>query len=181
MPAVAPKPHSSESPGLVPSEPHSFRLSDHESHHPGRANSCSPSLPLSREEASRIRRNGLILILASFGFVTMVIILTKLGEGTEVGAFPKDDLGTALACLGSLGWIVTSTLGCLWRVRGLGQHAAWAIVAPLSGVNLVVVEALYNRYEPQSDLRILRVALAVGGLTVWGIALSQIIKHLWGL
>jgi hypothetical protein len=98
-----------------------------------------------------------------------------------VGVFPKDEVGAALALLAPLGWIVTATLGCLRRVRGLGQPAAWAIVAPLFGVNLVVVEALSNRYEPRSDLRVLRVALAVGGLTAWGIALSQVIRLLWGL
>jgi hypothetical protein len=73
---------------------------------------------------------------------------------------------------------VTAILGCLWRVRGLGNHAAWAIVAPINFVNLVVVEALPNRYEPKSDSRGLRVAFAVSGLMIWIVALSVIMKLL---
>jgi hypothetical protein len=63
----------------------------------------------------------------------------------------------------------------------LALEGPWGIVAPLPGINLLVVEALPNRYEPQSFPRVLRVALAVGGFFAWGIALSQIIKHVWGL
>jgi hypothetical protein len=141
----------------------------------------SASLPLSREEAARVRRNGLILIIASFGFLTMGIVLARLREVAQVGAFPTDGVGVALAFFASLGWIVTATLGCLWRVKGLGQHAAWGIVAPLVCGNLIVIEALSNRYEPDSDRRVLRVALAIFGLAAWGIGLSQIVKFLWGL
>ncbi len=180
-PGMATQSRSSESPRPVPIEAYSPGLSDNQSGDPGAVKSSSRSLPYTREQASRFRRNGLILILASFGFVTMAIILRKLGEGAEVDAFPTDEVGAVLHLLASLGWIVTSVLGCFWRLRGLGQSGAWGILAPVVGLNLLVVEALPNRYEPQSDLRVLRVALAVGGIFAWGMALSQIIKHLWGL
>jgi hypothetical protein len=178
--------HSSQSPRPLPPERHSVGPSPHLSPKPvspklGQPQPSSPSLPLSREEAARVRRNGLILISASYGFLTMGIVLARLREVAEVGAFPTDGVGVALGFFASLGWIVTATLGCLWRVRGLGQHAAWAIVAPLPCLNLVAVEVLSNRYEPQSDRRGLRVAFAVLGLLAWLIALSQIIKFLWGL
>jgi hypothetical protein len=136
----------------------------------------SPSLPLSREEGARFRRNGLILILASLGLVTMRVILAKLQKGAEYGSFPLDDVGVVPRGLAVIGWLVTAILGCLWRVRGLGHHAAWAIVAPFSYVNLVVVEALSNRYEPDSDRRGLRVAFAVLGQFAWLMVWSQIIK-----
>ncbi len=177
VPAMATESRSSGSAHPVPIEPHSFGLSDHKNPSFGRDKSRSRSPPLSREEASRVRRNGLILIIASFGFVTMAIVLARLREGAEVGAFPTDEVGAALAFFASLGWIVTATSGCLWRVRGLGQHPVWAMVAPFMG-NLVVVEALSNRYEPESDRRGLRLALAILGLAPWGIAMAIVARLL---
>ncbi len=143
VPGMATESRSWGSPRPVPPEPHFFGPSDNESPPPGRAKPCSPSLPLSREKASRVRRNGLILILVSYAFVTIFYIAGELQARMEFA------IGF-VAFLGAIGWIVTAILGCLWRVRGLGQHPVWAIVAPFMG-NLVVVEALSNRYEPESD------------------------------
>jgi hypothetical protein len=161
---------SSEPPRSVPPQRH-----DPQS---GRAQPSSRSLPLSGEEAARVRRNGLILILASIGFVTMRIVLAKLQASGEFVSFPINDVVVVLRGLAGIGWLVTVILGCWWRVRGLGQHPVWAIVAPLNFVNLIVIEALSNRYEPQSDRRDLRVSCAIFGQFAWAIAWSQIIKIL---
>ncbi|MBI4964365.1 MAG: hypothetical protein HY913_13895 [Desulfomonile tiedjei] len=171
-PATATESRSSESPRPTPVEPHSFGLSDHASRHPGRAKSSSPSLPYSREQAARFRRNGLILIVASYACMAMFTIAGTLQAEME---YP---IGNVVGLPGAIGWIVTAIVGCLWRLRGLGQNAAWAIVAPVVGLNLIVVEALPNRYEPQSYPRLLRLAFAAVGIAGWGIALSQIIRLL---
>jgi len=165
------------SPSVQPKS-HAVGLSPHRGTQLGKDEAGDLSLSMSPEQASRVRRNGLTLILASFGFLTMAIILAKLREGVELGVFPLNDLGAALTVLAPVGAIVSAILGCLWRVRGLGQHAAWALVAPLLCVNAVVVEALPNRYEPHSDRRGLRLASAVSGLVTWWIALSQVVKCL---
>jgi hypothetical protein len=167
VPAVATESRSSGSPRPVPRGPHSTGILDPESSDPATPKSCSPSLPLSREEASRLRRHGLILILASYAFVTVFYLTDKL----------QIDAGFVFL-LFWIGWIVTAIWGCLWRVRGLGQNAAWAIVAPVLVLNLLVVEALPNRYEPQSFPKVLWVALAVGVLGACGIALAMISRLL---
>jgi hypothetical protein len=177
-PVKATESRSAQPPRPVPSESHSPVLMDDESRHPGTAKSSSSSLPYSREQAARFRRNGLILILASFGFMTMMIILSKLREGVEGGVFPNDGEGLALNSIATLGWLVTAIWGCFWRLRGLGQSGAWGIVAPLPGINLLVVEALPNRYEPQSFPRVLRVALVLGVLGACGIAWTIISRLL---
>lgn len=126
----------------------------------------SQSLPLSREKASHLRRYGLVLILASYMFEITMYLGDKLGRiEVDVGLVP-------LFC--GIGWIVSAIWGCLWRVRGLGQNSAWAIVAPVVGLNLVVVEALPNRYEPRSDPRVLRMASAVGVVVAFGITAAVI-------
>jgi hypothetical protein len=167
------KPPDPVQPGPHPEEPHP---------HPGaqlRKNQDDAlSLPMSREQAHRLRRNGFILILASFAFITMGMILAQLRAGPTLDSFAKDDLGGALALMAPVGWIVTAVLGCLWRVRGLGHHAAWAIVAPFHGINVLVMEALPNRYEPDVDRRVWSLAFAVGGLAAWTIVLSQVVKFL---
>ncbi len=176
--ATRPEWRSSKPPHSVPPEPHPVTLSPDRGPQLQKHHDDALSLPMSREQASRFRRNGLILILASFGFMTMGIILAKLRESAEVGGFAIADVGAVLAVIAPVGWMVSAVLGFLWRVRGLGQHAVWAIVAPFFWINVLVMEALPNRYEPNADRRGLRLAVAASGLAVWTIALSQIVKLL---
>jgi hypothetical protein len=123
VPVMATESRSAQPPRPVQSRSHSPVLMDDESRHSGTAKSSSSSLPYSREQAARFRRNGLILILASFGFMTMMIILSKLREGVEGGVFPNDGEGLALNSIAALGWLVTAIWGCFWRLRGPG--ASW--------------------------------------------------------
>jgi hypothetical protein len=139
----------------------------------------SLSLPLSREEAARVRRNGLILIIASYGFLTMGAITATLRKGAAPS--PDDLVGFALGLIVPIGWIVAAILGCLWRVRGLGHHPFWAIVAPLFCGNLVVIEALSNRYEPESDRRGFRLTIAIIGALTWWIVVTLMIISVKGL
>jgi hypothetical protein len=173
-----PERRSPGSPHSVRPDSHAATVSPHQSLQPGKGQPGALSLPMSPEQASRCRRNGLILILASFGFLTMATILAKLREGVEPDVFPLDNLGVALGFLATVGAIISVVLGCLWRVRGLGQHAAWAVVAPLFFLNVVVLEALPNRYEPHSDVRALRLAFAVSGVVAWWITLLLVVKLL---
>jgi hypothetical protein len=171
-------PDSSEMPHSVQPESQHVALSPHLPPELGKCQAGALSLPMTREQASQARRNGLILILACYGLLTMQLILYKIQEGAELGSFPRDGMGALLLLITPVIAIVGAVLGCLWRVRGLGQHAAWAIVAPLFWINVIVMEALPNRYEPHSDRRSLRLAFAVAGVAAWWIALSQVVKLL---
>jgi hypothetical protein len=155
--AVEPQKPSPEARQSASPEPPSVQPPPRRGPEAGEPRASSPSLPLSKEEASRIRRNGFIFILASYGFWTMGTIIIRLEESGELGSFLSD----VLISLAGIGYLVTAILGCFWRVRGLGQHAAWAIVAPVLGLNLLLLEALSNRYEPESDRRLLRALVAV--------------------
>lgn len=111
--ATATEPCTLGSPRPAPIEPHSFGLSDHENSISSRDKSLSLSLPLSREEAARVRRKGLILIIASYASLTIFYVAAKLQARME---FP---IGL-VAFLGAIGWIVTAILGCLWRPERTG-------------------------------------------------------------
>jgi hypothetical protein len=176
--AARPERRLSDTPHSVQPESHPEALSPQRGPELAKYEADALSLPMTREQASRARRNGLILILACYGVLTMQLILYKIQEGAEPGSFPKDGIGALLLLITPVVAIVFSVLGCLWRVRGLGQRAAWAIVAPLFWINVIVIEALPNRYEPHSDRRSLRLAFAVTGVVVWWIALSQVVKLL---
>jgi len=160
----------------VPPERYSSGPTPRQAPQPGAPQTSAPSLPLSQEEAARVRRNGLVLVLVSLGLITMGMILATLREHRDPSSFSLQPIGGVLAAIASIGWLVISVLGCLWRVRGLGQNAFWAIVAPIPGVNLVVLEALSNRYEPDTNPRGFRITFAASCVLAWFVALSQVVK-----
>lgn len=170
VPAEGTEAPSSERPRPVPPERDSLGPSARQGPEAGTPLPSSPALPLSQEEASSVRRparNGLILILASYGLWTMEGIVGSLGQSGKLGSFIPEDVGFGLACFAGIGGLVTAVLGSLLRVRGLGQHPVWAIVAPLFCGNIIVIEALPNRYEPESDRRGLRVTIGIFGALAW--------------
>ena len=175
--AERPEPSSSKPPHPVEPGPHAEAPAAHPGAQPRKHQDDALSLPMSREQASRFRRNGLILILVSYGLLTMQLVLYKIVRDVGPGASPKEYLGAVLFLV-IVAYIVSAVLGCLWRERGLGQNAVWAIVAPFPGINVLVMEALPNRYEPDEDRRVLRLAFAVGGLAAWTLVLSQVVNLL---
>jgi hypothetical protein len=141
----------------------------------------SRSLPLSREEAGRFSRNGLFLIFASYVLWTMGGIFDALARRADPESFLRGELMGLLLFLSGIGGFVTVILGCLWRVRGLGQHPAWAVVAPLFWLNIIVMVALPNRYEPESGRRGLWLGVSVLVMLLWIMMLTLFIKNRMGL
>jgi hypothetical protein len=163
------------------SERQSRGPSPRQDHKPAEPQTSSPSLPLSREEAARVRRNGLILIVASYVLWTIGTVLSTLGAGSAPDSFLQGEFIVGLFFLSVIGWLVTAILGCLWRVRGLGRHPVWAVVAPLFVLNIIVMAALPNRYEPEAGRRNLWLVVAVLVMLLWIMMLSLFIKNRMGL